>query len=178
MLFTQSGLRPGDTVLVQGAGGGVATALIRLGSAAGFRVWVTSRHEEKRARALELGADQAFEGGARLPRRVDAVMETVGAATWAHSLRSLRPGGTVVISGATSGPNPSATELNRVFFLQLRIIGSTMGTRDELDALIRFCELTGVRPLVDTVLPLEQARDGFAKLESGDVVGKIVLTRQ
>jgi NADPH:quinone reductase-like Zn-dependent oxidoreductase len=177
MLFTQSGLRPGDTVLVQGAGGGVATALIRLGSAAGFRVWVTSRQEEKRARALELGAEQAFASGERLPARVDAVMETVGAATWQHSLRSLRPGGTVVISGATSGPNPSATELNRVFFLQLRIIGSAMGTRDELEALIRFCELTGVRPLVDSVLPLERARDGLAKLESGDVVGKIVLTR-
>jgi NADPH:quinone reductase-like Zn-dependent oxidoreductase len=177
MLFTQSGLRPGDTVLVQGAGGGVATGLIRLGSAAGFRVWATSRQEDKRARALDLGAEQAFASGARLPERVDAVMETVGAATWQHSLRSLRPGGTVVISGATSGPNPSATELNRVFFLQLRIVGSTMGTRDELEALIRFCELTGVRPLVDSVLPLERARDALAKLESGDVVGKIVLTR-
>jgi NADPH:quinone reductase-like Zn-dependent oxidoreductase len=177
MLFTRSGLRPGDTVLVQGAGGGVATALIRLGSTAGFRVWVTSRHEDRQARALELGADRAFASGARLPERVDAVMETVGAATWAHSLRSLRPGGIVVISGATSGPNPSATELNRVFFLQLRIVGSTMGTREELERLIRFCELTGVRPVIDTVLPLEQARDGFAKLEAGDVVGKIVLTR-
>ncbi|MGZ4651346.1 MAG: zinc-binding dehydrogenase, partial [Kineosporiaceae bacterium] len=114
MLFVKSGLQPGDTVLVQGAGGGVATALIRLGSAAGFRVWATSRDEAKQARALELGAEQAFGSGTRLPRRVDAVMETVGAATWSHSLRSLRPGGTVVISGATSGPNPSATELNRV----------------------------------------------------------------
>ena len=178
MLFTQSGLRPGDTVLVQGAGGGVATALVRLGSTAGFRVWVTSRDEDRQARALELGADRAFASGARLPERVDAVMETVGAATWQHSLRSLRPGGTVVISGATSGPNPSATELNRVFFLQLRIIGSTMGTRDELEALLRFCELEGLRPLVDSVLPLERARDALAKLESGEVVGKIVLTRQ
>src|ERR671933_1502413 len=174
MLFTQSGLRPGDTVLVQGAAGGVATALIRLGSAAGFRVWVTSRHEDRQAKALELGADQAFASGARLPERVDAVMETVGAATWSHSLRSLRPGGTVVISGATSGPDPQATELNRIFFLQLRVIGSTMGTRDELELLIRFLERTGVRPLVDTVLPLEQAHDGFAKLAAGDVVGKIV----
>jgi D-arabinose 1-dehydrogenase-like Zn-dependent alcohol dehydrogenase len=104
-------------------------------------------------------------------------METVGAATWTHSLKSLRPGGTVVISGATSGANPSATELNRIFFLQLRVIGSTMGTRDELARLIRFCELTGVRPLVDTVLPLEQAADGFARMAAGDLVGKIVFTR-
>src|SRR3954453_7579260 len=138
MLFTQSGLRPGDTVLVQGAGGGVATALIRLGSAAGFRGWGTSRDEAKQARGLELGADQAFASGARLPERVDAVMETVGAATWSHSLKSLRPGGTIVISGAPSGPNPEAAELNRIFFLQLRVLGSTMGTRDELDRLVRF----------------------------------------
>jgi NADPH:quinone reductase-like Zn-dependent oxidoreductase len=177
MLFTQSGLRPGDTVLVQGAGGGVATALIRLGSAAGLRVWATSRDEAKQARALELGADQAFASGARLPQRVDAVMETVGAATWSHSLRSLRPGGTVVLSGATSGPNPPATELNRIFFLQLRVVGSTMGTRDELEQLVSFCRLTGVRPVVDSMLPLEQARDGFARMASGDLVGKIVFTR-
>jgi NADPH:quinone reductase-like Zn-dependent oxidoreductase len=177
MLFTQSGLRPGDTVLVQGAGGGVATALVRLGSAAGLRVWVTSRDEVKRARALELGAEQAFASGTRLPQRVDAVMETVGAATWSHSLKALRPGGTVVLSGATSGPNPSATELNRIFFLQLRVVGSTMGTRDELQRLLSFCALTGVRPVLDTVLPLEQARDGFARMASGDVVGKIVFTR-
>lgn len=178
MLFVQSGVQPGSTVLVQGAGGGVATALIRLGSAAGYRVWATSRDEGKRARAVELGAAAAFASGARLPERVDAVMETVGAATWTHSVRSLRPGGTLVISGATSGYDPVRTELNRIFFLQLRVIGSTMGTRDELDRLVRFCIATGVRPVVDGVLPLEQARDGFARLAEGDVMGKIVFTRQ
>lgn len=177
MLFTRSGLAPGSTVLVQGAGGGVATALIRLASAAGYRVWVTSRDEAKRAKALELGADQVFESGARLPERVDGVMETVGAATWTHTVRSLRPGGVVVISGATSGPNPKATELNRIFFLQLRVVGSTMGTRDELDRLVRFCGTTGVRPVIDSVLPLEQAREGFAKMAAGDLAGKIVFTR-
>jgi NADPH:quinone reductase-like Zn-dependent oxidoreductase len=177
MLFTQSGVQPGSTILVQGAGGGVATALIRLGSAAGFRVWATSRDEAKRARALELGAAQVFDSGARLPERVDAVMETVGAATWTHSVRALRPGGSIVISGATSGPNPKATELNRIFFLQLRVVGSTMGTREELGKLLRFCEVTGVRPVIDTVLPLEEAHEGFAKMESGDLVGKVVFTR-
>jgi NADPH:quinone reductase-like Zn-dependent oxidoreductase len=164
-------------VLVQGAGGGVATALIALGSAAGLRVWATSRDEEKRAKALELGADQVFESGARLPERVDAVMETVGAATWSHSVKSLRQGGTIVISGATSGPNPKTTELNRIFVLQLRVHGSTMGTRDELEQLVSFCRLTGVRPVVDSVLPLEQAQNGFARMASGDLVGKIVFTR-
>ena len=177
MLFTQADLAPGATVLVQGAGGGVATALIALGRAAGLRVWATSRDEEKRAKALELGADQVFESGARLPERVDAVMETVGAATWSHSVKSLRQGGTIVISGATSGPNPKATELNRIFFLQLRVHGSTMGTRDELDRLVRFLRTTGVRPLIDGVMPLEDAAKGFERMAAGDVVGKIVFTR-
>jgi len=175
MLFTQAQLRPGASVLVQGAGGGVATALVALGAAAGLRVWVTGRDGAKRARALELGAEQAFESGARLPGKVDAVMETVGAATWSHSLRALRPGGAVVISGATSGPDPAATELNRIFFLQLRVLGSTMGTRDELELLVRFIERTGVRPLIDTVLPLERAAEGFARMAAGDVTGKIVF---
>jgi NADPH:quinone reductase-like Zn-dependent oxidoreductase len=176
MLFTKSGVKPGGTVLVQGAGGGVATALVALGSAAGYRMWVTSRDEEKGRRALELGADAMFESGARLPERVDAVMETVGQATWSHSLKSLRPGGTLVVSGATSGPNPSA-DLNRVFFLQLNVVGSTMGTREELQRLLQFCATTGVRPVIDRVLPMEQAREGFEAVATGDVFGKVVLTR-
>ena len=142
MLFVRGGVRPGETVLVQGAGGGVASALIALARQAGMRVWVTSRDEAKRAKALELGAHEAFETGARLPERVDAVMETVGEATWKHSLRALKPGGTLVVSGSTSGGSPPA-ELQRVFFLQLSVIGSTMGTRDELERLARLCEATG-----------------------------------
>jgi NADPH:quinone reductase-like Zn-dependent oxidoreductase len=176
MLFTRSELSPGSTVLVQGAGGGVSTALVALGSAAGYRVWVTSRDETKRAKALELGADQAFEAGARLPERVDAVMESVGQATWSHSVKSLKPGGTIVVCGATSGDAPPA-ELRRVFFLQLRVVGSTMGTRDELSRLLQLCMVTGVRPVIDRSMPLEQARDGFAALLAGEVFGKIVFTR-
>jgi NADPH:quinone reductase-like Zn-dependent oxidoreductase len=175
MLFTQAALAPGSTVLVQGAAGGVATAVIRLGTAAGLRVWVTSRHEAKRARALELGAGLAVETGARLPARVDAVIETVGAATWDHSMRALRPGGTVVVSGATSGHEVSL-DLRRVFFLQQRVVGSTMGTRAELERLVAMLVSTGVRPVVDTVMPLAQARDGFARMASGEVEGKIVFT--
>ncbi|MGH3275534.1 MAG: zinc-binding dehydrogenase [Streptosporangiaceae bacterium] len=175
MLFARAGLQPGATVLVQGAGGGVATALILLGRAAGYRIWVTSRSEAKRARAVELGADRAFESGARLPERVDAVMETVGEATWAHSLRALKPGGAIVVSGATSGPVPPA-DLNRVFFLQLSVIGSTMGSRDQLARLLTFLEQTGVRPVIDRVIPLAQARDGFAAMLDGEIFGKIVFT--
>ena len=175
MLFTQSGLKPGDRVLVQGAGGGVATAAIALGRAAGLVVWATSRDETKRTRALELGAHEAFEPGARLPARVDAVVETVGKATWGHSMKALRPGGTLVVSGATSGADPSA-DLNRLFFLQLRVIGSTMGTRTELEQLLTLCAAADVVPLVDEVLPLADAARGFERLQSGDVFGKIVLT--
>jgi NADPH:quinone reductase-like Zn-dependent oxidoreductase len=176
MLFGRAELEPGSTILVQGAGGGVATALILLGRAAGYRIWATSRSEEKRERAIQLGADQAFPAGARLPERVDAVMETVGQATWAHSLRSLRPGGVIVVCGATSGAAPPA-DLNRVFFLQLSVIGSTMGSRDQLGRLLRFCEQTGVRPLIDRVLPLQQAREGIGAMTSGDLFGKIVFTQ-
>jgi NADPH:quinone reductase-like Zn-dependent oxidoreductase len=175
MLFTKAGVQPGDTVLIQGAGGGVASAAIALARHAGLRVWVTSRDEAKREKALGLGAHAAFESGARLPDRVDAVMETIGEATWKHSLRALRPGGTIVVCGSTSGQAPSA-ELQRVFFLQLNIVGSTMGTRQELAQLARLCETTGIRPEIDRVLPLADARDGFAALAAGDVFGKIVFT--
>ncbi|MBT2505964.1 zinc-binding dehydrogenase [Streptomyces sp. ISL-98] len=176
MLFTNAGVRPGDAVLVQGAGGGVATAAIVLGKAAGLRMYATSRDEGKRKRAVELGAVEAFEPGARLPQRVDAVIETVGAATWSHSVKSLRPGGTLVISGATSGPNPPSAELNRIFFLELKVVGSTMGSKDELEDLLSFCAATGVRPVIDEVLPLDRAREGFERMAAGDQFGKIVLT--
>ncbi|HEY3877431.1 MAG TPA: zinc-binding dehydrogenase [Trebonia sp.] len=174
MLFDKSGVQPGSTILVQGASGGVATALILLGRAAGYRMWVTGRTEEKREAAVKLGADQAFPSGARLPERVDVVMETVGQATWSHSVRSLRPGGRIVISGATSGDIPPA-ELTRIFFTQLSVVGSTMGSRDQLDRLLRFCEQTGTRPLIDRAIPLSEARDGFAAMIEGTQTGKIVF---
>jgi NADPH:quinone reductase-like Zn-dependent oxidoreductase len=175
MLFNRGAAKPGQTVLVQGAGGGVATAAIVLGRAAGLRMWATSRSEDKRARAQELGADAAFESGARLPERVDVVLETVGEATWSHSLKSLKPGGVLVVAGATSGQAPPA-ELNRVFFLQLSVVGSTMGTRDELGRLASMLAVTGVRPAIDRTLPLGEAREGFAAMASGDLFGKVVFT--
>jgi NADPH:quinone reductase-like Zn-dependent oxidoreductase len=174
MLFVNSGLRPGQSVLVQGASGGVATACIAMARAAGLRVFATARSEAKQQAALELGAHEAFPSGARLPERVDAVMETVGEATWAHSVRSLKPGGRIVISGATSGPNPPA-DLTRIFFLQLQVVGSTMGTKAELGELIAFLLATGLRPRIDRVIPLERAADGLAAMASGELVGKIVL---
>jgi NADPH:quinone reductase-like Zn-dependent oxidoreductase len=175
MLFSQSGARPGDTILIQGAGGGVATALIALGRQGGMRVWVTSRDEARGARAVDLGAHQAFPAGARLPERVDAVMDSVGAATWSHSINTLRPGGTLVTCGATSGDNPPKTELTKIFFKPLRVIGSVMGTRDELISLAQMLVATGLRPQIDRILPLSDAAEGFAAMIAGDHFGKIIF---
>jgi NADPH:quinone reductase-like Zn-dependent oxidoreductase len=176
MLFTNAGLTPGATVLVQGAGGGVATALVQLGSAAGYRMWVTTRDEAKGERAVAIGADRAFARGERLPDRVDAGLETVGAATWSHSVNSLNPGGAIVICGATSGDAPPKAELRKIFFKQLRVVGSTMGTRAELERLAKFVAQHRIEPVVDSVLPLAEARKGFARMAEGDLFGKVVFT--
>ncbi len=174
MLFTRGQVAPGATVLVQGASGGVATALITLAAAAGIRVYATGRTEAKREQAVKLGAAEAFEPGARLPERVDFVMETVGAATWSHSARSLKPGGTIVTCGATTG-DASPAELTRVFFLQLSVIGSTMGTIEELGRLIRFLVEKDIRPIIDSAMSLADARDAFGRMIEGKVAGKIVF---
>ncbi len=174
MLTRDSGLTTPGTVLVQGASGSVASAAIVLARALGHRVWATARTPAKRDFALELGADAVFEPGARLPERVDCVIESVGEATWAHSLRALRPGGTVVVCGATSGPNPPA-DLARVFFLQLRIIGSTMGTREELIALLDLLHTSGARPHIDRVLPLADAAEALAAMADSQQLGNLVL---
>ncbi|NDB18742.1 MAG: Zn-dependent oxidoreductase [Actinobacteria bacterium] len=175
MLQHKAGLSSGDTVLIQGASGGVASAAIAIARAAGYRVWVCTRSEVKADFARSLGAHEVFTAGARLPERVDAVIETVGEATWAHSLRSLRPGGTVVVSGATSGANPPA-DLARVFFLQLSVVGSTMGTLEELQELVRFCIDTGIRPTIDRVLPMAHADEALRAMLRGELLGKAVLT--
>ena len=174
MLATRSGLPAGSTILVQGATGGVSTALIQLGRVLGMRVWATSRTEAGRARASELGAHALFETGARLPDRVDGVFESVGKQTWPHTMRAVRPGGVVVCCGATSGFDPSA-DLQRLFFLQISVIGSTMGTLDELRRLIAFCDASGVRPVVDRTFPLAEGREALELLEHG-TPGKLVLT--
>ncbi|GAA2184396.1 zinc-binding dehydrogenase [Brooklawnia cerclae] len=176
MLFTQAGVRPGDLVLVQGSGGGVNSAAIQLASAAGIRVFATSRDAARRDRALALGAERVFEAGARLPEKVDAVIDNVGAATWSHSINVLRPGGTLVTCGATSGDAPTRAELTKVFFRELRVQGSTAGTREELTDLLRFMAHHRIEPVIDTVLPLSQARTGFARLLAGEAFGKIVFT--
>jgi NADPH:quinone reductase-like Zn-dependent oxidoreductase len=110
-----------------------------------------------------------------MPERVDVVFETVGKATWSHSAKSLKPGGVIVCSGATSGDADRA-ELQRLFFLQLHIVGSTMGTRDELRDLLSFLDITGVRPKIGTELPMSEPEEGFQAMLDGDTAGKIVFT--
>ncbi|OBJ67833.1 zinc-binding dehydrogenase [Mycobacterium sp. 1274756.6] len=174
MLFTKADVRPGQTVLVQGAGGGVSSAAIMLGRAAGLRVWVTSRSGVKREWALQMGADAAFESGARLPEKVDVVIETVGTATWGHSMNCLRPGGTLVVAGGTSGFDVD-TDLKRLVTSQFNVVGSMVGTVEELAKLLRFVEVSGIEPAIDRVLPLTDAHAGFQAMADSDQFGKIVL---
>ncbi|PJJ44867.1 D-arabinose 1-dehydrogenase-like Zn-dependent alcohol dehydrogenase [Glutamicibacter mysorens] len=174
MLFTQGQLRAGQKVLVQGAGGGVASAAITLANAAGATVYATSRSAENRALALELGAAEAFSTGDRLPERVDLVIETVGEATWAHSLRCLKPGGAIVIAGATSGTSPEA-DLGRIFYHQLRVIGSTGSTREETAAMVDFVERHQLRPVIDRVHTLDEIHLGFQAMIDGGLSGKVVI---
>ena len=175
MLFDKGNLRPGQTVLVQGTGGGVATAAIALAATAGCRVWATGRDPVKRETALRHGASATFAPGERLPERVDIVVETVGRETWAHSVRALKSGGRIVVSGATTGNDPPA-DLSHVFFRELQVLGSTGGTREQLAQLVQLCESTGLRPIIDRALPLAEARKGFAAMYEGELYGKIVFT--
>jgi NADPH:quinone reductase-like Zn-dependent oxidoreductase len=175
MLFGRGDLPAGSTVLVQGAGGGLSTALVALGRAGGLRMWVTSRSEDKCRRAVEeLGADAAFADGERLPERVDAVMDSVGQATFKHSLRALKPGGLLVTVGATSGTNVDP-ELSRVFLNQIRIQGVAMGTRAELGRLAVLCATAGIEPAVDSTFALADATEGIRRMVDGELFGKVVF---
>ena len=174
MLTTKGRAVPGETVLIQGATGGVSTAAQLLGKAMGLRVWVTSKDETKRQWALDLGADATFETGQALPGPVDLVIETVGAATWQHSVDAVRFGGRIVVSGITSGAMPPA-DLLSVLAKVITVHGSVMGTPAELARLADFLVLAGVRPVISEVLPLSQAPRGLAAMERGDLRGKVVL---
>jgi NADPH:quinone reductase-like Zn-dependent oxidoreductase len=175
-LFTKARLRPGDTVLVQGATGGMATALIQLGRAAGLEVWATSRSVEGRALAEALGARRSFPVNVPLPRKVCAVIDNVGAATWAHSLASLARGGTLVTLGGTTGFDVSLNLLP-VFADQLTIAGSIMGTREDMTSLMQFIIQAGIVPRIGAVLPMERAETGFRAMKEGRTDGKIVFIR-
>ncbi|MGH3731506.1 MAG: zinc-binding dehydrogenase, partial [Micromonosporaceae bacterium] len=144
-----------------------------LGRALGATVYATSREAAKRERAEALGAT-ALESGAKLPERVDVVIETVGEATFEHSIRSLGYGGRIVVSGATSGHRP-AIDLRRLFYFQQEILGTSMGTPEELAGLLTLCAEQGVKPIIDSQYDFSQVRDAFGRLASGEVFGKVVV---
>jgi zinc-binding alcohol dehydrogenase/oxidoreductase len=185
MLVTRAGLREGEWVLAWGIGGGVSTATLAIGKALGAKVMVTSGSEAKLERARELGADatvnhatgdvKAAVKEATGGRGADIVVETVGEATWATSLQVAAPGGRITVCGATSGPNPPAS-LHRVWWKQLSILGSTMGTGQDFAGAYELVASGRARPVVDTVLPLEEIRAAHERLEAGEQLGKIVLT--
>lgn len=175
-LFTKSGLRAGETVLIQGATGGMATALIQLGRAAGFEVWVTSRTEDGRVRAKTLGAHRAFPCNEALPQKVPAIIDNVGSATWTHSITSLARGGTLVTVGATTGFDVPLNLLP-VIVDQLTITGSIMGTFKDMENMMSLIAQASIEPEIGAVLSMERAEEGFRAMWEGRTRGKTVFTR-
>jgi NADPH:quinone reductase-like Zn-dependent oxidoreductase len=183
MLVTRANLQAGEWVLVWGIGGGVATAAMAIAKALGAHVIATSSSDAKLARARELGADETVNHETEdVPARVrettgggaHVVVEHVGEATWSRSLNSARQEGRIVVCGATSGPNPPAA-LHRVWWKQLAILGSTMGTRADFQGAYDLIAAGKARPVVDEVFPLAEARAAHERLEAGEQLGKIVL---
>jgi zinc-binding alcohol dehydrogenase/oxidoreductase len=172
-LLRRARLQPGETVLVTGIGGGVATAAMMVAQQLGARVVVTSRDEAKRRRALELGADQAFDSASDYPVVTDVVVDSIGPATWDSALRTLRRGGRMCITGGTSGSKVTL-DLPKLFFRQLEIIGGTIGSQEEFRQVTSMME-EGMPVVVDEVLPLEAYPEAVERLRSGAQVGKIVL---
>ncbi|GID25474.1 zinc-binding dehydrogenase [Paractinoplanes brasiliensis] len=173
MLTTRGRVDEASSVLVQGAGGGVATAAVVLAVAMGKRVYATSRDPSKRERIAELGAT-AVEPGLRLPERVDVVIESVGAPTFEHSMKCGAPGARIVVCGATGG-HLATVDLRRVFAMRLDILGSTMGTGAELAALLDLLVDKGIRPVIDSTYGFSAVADAFARLSSAAVFGKVAI---
>jgi NADPH:quinone reductase-like Zn-dependent oxidoreductase len=183
MLVTKARLQEGEWVLIWGIGSGVSTAALAIVKALGGRAIVTSSSEEKLARARELGADETLDHASEdVAARVkeitgagaDVVVEHVGEATWKHSLDAARQEGRIVVCGATSGPNPPAA-LHRIWWKQLAILGSTMGTKEDFEGAFELVKSGRARPVVDSVFPLSEARAAHERLEAGDQLGKVVL---
>ncbi|WP_328462042.1 zinc-binding dehydrogenase [Actinoplanes sp. NBC_00393] len=174
MLVSRGRVADASAILVQGAGGGVATAAVALGVALGKRVYATSREQWKRDKITALGAT-AVEPGARLPERVDVVVESVGSPTFDHSMKCSAPGARIVVCGATAG-HKAEIDLRRVFAMQLEILGSSMGTAAELAELLELCASGKVKPVIDSTHAFSAIDEAFARLASGEVFGKVAIT--
>jgi NADPH:quinone reductase-like Zn-dependent oxidoreductase len=183
MLVTKARLQEGEWVLIWGIGSGVSTAALAIAKALGARAVVTSSSDAKLARARELGADETLnhateDVAARVKELTgggaDVVVEHVGEATWKHTLNAARQEGRIVVCGATSGPNPPAA-LHRIWWKQLQILGSTMGTKADFEGAFELVKSGRARPVVDSVFPLAEARAAHERLEAGEQLGKVVL---
>ena len=176
-MLRRARLQSGDTLLVVGIGSGVSSAALALGLRMGARVEITSRSEQKQSQALGMGAAAAHDSAApKWSVEADVVVESVGPATWDQSVRSLKPGGRMVVCGSTSGPKVELT-LPRLFFKQFEIIGSTMGSYQEFDEVLALVD-DGLAITVDQEYPLEGYEEALARLEHGEQLGKIVLTHE
>src|ERR1700726_1542203 len=175
-LFTKSNLEPGETLLVQGASGGMATALIQLGHAAGFEIWVTSRSAASRALAERLGAHRTFDAHQPLPRKVRAVVDSIGTGSWDHSLASVARGGTVVVIGGTTGMYVKLSLLPLISG-QITICGSIMGTLQDMNNMMSFIAGAAIAPEIGNVLPMGRAEEAFRAMWEGRTHGKTVFTR-
>jgi len=178
-LFTQGDLKKGDTIFIPGAGSGVATYLIQFAKNAGAHVIVSSRVEEKRQKALELGADLAIDTNCDWKEElanetVDLVIESVGRATFNRSLEILKPGGRIVVFGATT-EDVIELDLRKFFYGQYQLFGSTMGSREELREMLKHIEEYGGRPVIDKIYRLEDGLEAFRDVENSEQFGKLVL---
>jgi NADPH:quinone reductase-like Zn-dependent oxidoreductase len=184
MLFTKAQIKPWETVLVFGIGGGVSLAAMQLAKAMGAQVIVTSRDDTKLQRASQMGADHGINSSTQDVakavlaytdgRGVDVVIENVGAAVWSAAMKSLVRGGRLVTCGATSGDQPPA-DLRRIFIRQLQIMGSTLGNTSEFRDLLVFVARHGIAPVIDSEFPVERIHEALNRLESGRQFGKVGL---
>jgi NADPH:quinone reductase-like Zn-dependent oxidoreductase len=175
-LFTKSKLKPGETVLVQGASGGMSTALIQLGRAGGFEVWTTSRSAKGHELAERLGAHRIFAANETLPRKVQAVIDNIGPASWEHSIGSVARGGTIIITGLTTGPEVRLSLLPMLGD-QITVTGSIMGTLEDMKRMISLVIKAGIKPAIGQVLPMERAKEAFQAMWEGEIYGKTVFTK-
>jgi NADPH:quinone reductase-like Zn-dependent oxidoreductase len=184
MLISKAAIKPGEDILILGIGGGVATAVLQIVKAIGLRAFVTSSSDDKLQQAQKLGADGVINYKTQDVSReirtltnrrgVDVVVDSVGGDSYSQSLASLVKGGRLVTCGATAGPRPQ-TDLQRIFWNQLSVFGSTMGNRREFAEMLSFVRKRSVKPVIDQVVPLAEGANAFARMEEGKQFGKIAL---
>jgi NADPH:quinone reductase-like Zn-dependent oxidoreductase len=184
MLVTRAQLKPGQSVLIHGIGGGLATCALQLAKRIGAEVFVTSSSNEKLSRARDLGADHTINyeasnvaewiRGQTYGRGVDVAVDAVGAATWPLDFTCVRKGGTIVLCGVTTGAK-AETDLRTLYWNQLSVLGSTLGSAEDFRQMVAAANMNRLRPIIDEVFPLDRVRDAMARLEQGGQFGKIVL---